>query len=212
MRNTKLSQKRLSQMKDMSLLDKNTKNTDSSHVFNESANVKDTGVTDKDTHIPNEETVNPNEETDNPDEETVNGHQEPATVSVKKEKNDEQDVKPNVDKSLLNGNSAFSDNSFDLFSKHPIKMEDNKEDSEHDDSSISVKGKLSDKVTGRSFEEFVNVTENGKQEDVDVDVSVYINSAQTLQADDKNTQYSGNFYHFPKSTFVMQLQDDMYAK
>ena len=51
-------------------------------------------------------------------------------------------MKPNVDKSLLNGNSAISDNSFDLFSKHPIKTEDKKDDSGHDDSSISVKGNV----------------------------------------------------------------------
>ena len=67
-------------------------------------------------------------------------------------------------------------------------------------------------MTGRSFEEFVNGAENGKQENVVVDVSVYTDSAQTLQSDDKNTQYSGNISNFPKSTFVMQLQDDVYAK
>ena len=60
------------------------------------------------------------------------------------------------------------------------------------DSSISVKGKLSDEVTGRSFAELLITADNGKQEDADVHVSLYTDSAQTLQADDKNTQYSGN--------------------
>ena len=158
----------------------------------------DTSVTHKDTHIPDDDTVNADEQTVNPNEETVNGNEEHGIVSVKTEKNDEQDVKLNVDKSVLNGNSAISDKSFDLFSEHSIKMEDNKEDSGRDDSSISVKGKLSDEVTGRSFEEFVNAAENGKQEDVDVDVTVYTDLVQTLQADDKNMQYSGNISIIPK--------------
>ena len=45
---------------------------------------------------------------------------------------------------------------------------------------------------GRSFAELVTAADNGKQEDVDVDVSLYTDLAQTLQADDKNTQYLGN--------------------
>ena len=53
-------------------------------------------------------------------------------------------------------------------------------------------------MTGKSFEELVNAADNGKQEDVDVDVSLYTDSAQTLQADDKNTQYSGNNYEMHK--------------
>ena len=60
MRNAKLSKKRLSQIKDMSS-DKNSKKTKSSHVFNESDNVKGTVVSEKDNPIPDDETVNADE-------------------------------------------------------------------------------------------------------------------------------------------------------
>ena len=197
MRNAKLSQKRLRDIKAMSS-DRNSKNTDSSHVFNKTEHGKDTGVTEKDNPSPNDYTVNEDEQTVNPNEETVNGDEEHGIVSVKTEQNDEEDVKLNAEKLLLNGDSAISDQSCDLFLEHPIKKEDNEQDSGHDDSSISVKGKLSDEVMGRSFAELVNAAENGKQEDVDVNVSVYTDSAQMLQTDDKNTQYSGNICNCSK--------------
>ena len=153
------------------LSDKNSKKMDSLHVFNKSDNVKDTVVSEKDNPIPDDETVNadeqtvhPNEETVNPNEETVNNNEKCVIVSVKTEQNDEEDVKPNVQKLMLNGGSAINDKSSELFSEHGIKKEETEHDSEHDDSSISIKGKLSDEVTGRSFAELVTVAENGKQE------------------------------------------------
>ena len=111
---------------------------------------------------------------------------------MKTEEIDPEDVKPNVQQCVLHGNSAFSDQSGELFSEVPIKKEEPEEDSGLNDSLISVKGKLSDEVTGMSFAELVTAADNGKQEDVDVDVSLYTDSAQMLQADNKNTQYSGN--------------------
>ena len=81
-------------------------------------------------------------------------------MSVKTEQNGEEDVKPNVQQLLLNGDSAITDKSCELFLELPIKKEDSEEDPGHDDSSISVKGKLSDEVTGRSFAELVTATEN----------------------------------------------------
>ena len=205
-------------MKDMSS-DKNSKKMDSSHVFNESVIVKDTIVIEKDKPVPDDDTVNadeqtvhPNEETVYPDQQTVNPNDESVIVSVITEQNGEEDVKPNVQQLLLNGDSAISDKSCELFSELPIKKEDSEEDPGHDDSSISVKGKLSDEVTGRSFAELVTATENGKQEDVDVDVSLYTDSTQMLQADDKNTQYSGNIFNCTKSTIFRKFQNEVYVK
>ena len=162
---------------------------------------------------PDKETVTPDADTVNADEQSVHGYAETVTpdnynvnldeqivnpndvcviVPVKTEQIDPEDVKPNVQQCVLHGNSAVSDQNGELFSEVPIKKEENKDDSGMNDSPISVKGKLSDEVTGMSFAELVTTADNGKQEDVDVDVSFYTDSAQTLQADDKNTQYSGN--------------------
>ena len=109
-------------------------------------------------------------------------------------KTEEEEVKPNVQECAVHRNSAVSNQSGELFSDVSIKKEESENDGELNDSSISVKGKLSDEVSGRSFDELVTTANNGKQEDVDVDVSVYTDSGQTLQADDKNTQYSGNTF------------------
>ena len=137
------------------------------------------------------ETVTPDNYNVNPDEQIVNPDDVRVIVPVKTEQIDPEDVKPNVQQCVLHGNSAISDQS-ELFSEVPIKKEENEEESGMNDSPISVKGKLSDEVTGMSFAELVTAADNGKQEDVDVDVSFYTDSAQMLQADDKNTQYSGN--------------------
>ena len=138
------------------------------------------------------ETVTPDNYNVNPDEQIVNPNDVHVIVPVKTEQIDPEDVKPNVQQCVLHGNSAVSDQSDELFSEVPIKKEENEEESGMNDSPISVKGKLSDEVTGMSFAELVTTADNGKQEDVDVDVSFYTDSAQTLQADEKNTQYSGN--------------------
>ena len=138
------------------------------------------------------ETVTPNNYNVNPDEQIVNPNDVHVIVPVKTEQIDPEDVKPNVQQCVLHGNSAISDQSGELFSEVPIKKEKNEDDSGMNDSPISVKGKLSDEVTGMSFAELVTTADNGKQEDVDVDVSFYTDSAQMLQADNKNTQYSGN--------------------
>ena len=100
-------------------------------------------------------------------------------------------MKPNGQHCVVHGNSAISNHSGELFSDVSIKKEDSEGDAALNDSSISVKGKLLDEVSGRSFTELVTTANNGKQEDVDVDVSLYTDSTQTLQVDDKNTQYSG---------------------
>ena len=168
---------------------------------------------DEDNVDPDKETVTSNADTVNADEQSVHGNAETVTpdnynvnldeqivnpddvrviVPTKTEEIDPKDVKPNVQQCVLHGNSAVSDQSGELFSEVPIKKEESEDDPGLNDSSISVKGKLSDEVTGRSFAELVTATDNGKQEDVDVDVSLYTDSAQMLQADDKNTQYSGN--------------------
>ena len=167
---------------------------------------------DEDNVHPDKETVTPNADTVNADEQSVHGYAETVTpdnynvnpdeqivnpndvhviVPVKTEQIDPEDVKPNVQQCVLHGNSAVSDQSDELFSEVPIKKEEN-EESGMNDSPISVKGKLSDEVTGMSFAELVTTADNGKQEDVDVDVSFFTDSAQTLQANDKNTQCSGN--------------------
>ena len=138
------------------------------------------------------ETVTPDNYNVNPDEQIVNPDDVLVIVPVKTEQIDPEDVKPNVQTCVLHGNSAISDQSGELFLEVPIKKEENEDDSGMNDSPISVKGKLSDEVTGTSFAELVTAADNGKQEDVDVDVSFYTDSAQTLHADDKNTQYSGN--------------------
>ena len=204
-RNAKMSKKILTQIKDLSS-DQNTEKTDSSHVFNENVSVKDTIVTVKEKPIPNADTVNAHEQSVhgnaesvtpdnynvNPDEQIVNPDDICVIVPVKTEEIDPEDVKPNVQQCVLHGNSAISDQSGELFSEVPIKKEESEDDPGLNDSSISVKGKLSDEVTGRSFAELVTTADNGKQEDADVHVSLYTDSAQTLQADDKNTQYSGN--------------------
>ena len=165
------------------------------HLNEETVNPDEETVNpDAESVNPNEETVNPNAEGVNPSKQTVNPNAESEIVSVKTKKYDEEDVKPNVQQVLFNGDSAICDKSHELFSELPIKKEESEEDAGHDDSSISVKGKLSDELTGRSFVELVTAAENGKQEDVGVDVSLYTDSAQMLQADDKNTQYLGNSF------------------
>ena len=160
---------------------------------------KETVTSDADTVNADEQSVHGNAETVTPDiynvnldEQIVNLDDVRVIVPVKTEEIDPEDVKPNVQQCVLHGNSAVSDQSGELFSEVPIKKEESEDDPGLNDSSISVKGKLSDEVTGRSFAELVTATDNGKQEDVDVDVSLYTDLAQTLQADDKNTQYSGN--------------------
>ena len=175
--------------------DQETVNTDKDTVKpnEESVNPDQESVNPNQESVnPDQETVNADQETVKPDEETVNGHEESEIVSVKTEPNDEENVKPNVQQLVLKGDSAVSDKSCELFSENDIKKEDSEEDGGHDESSISVKGRLSDEVTASSFAELVTAAENGKQEDVDVDVSLYTDSAEMLQADEKNTQYSGN--------------------
>ena len=130
----------------------------------------------------------------NADEQMFNPDHVRVIMPVTKTELDTEDVKPNVEECVVHGNSAATDQSAELFSEDAIKKEEIEDDPALNDSSISVKGRLSDEVTGSSFEELVTAADNGKQEDVDVDVSLYTESAQTLQADDKNTQYSGNTY------------------
>ena len=142
----------------------------------------------------NAETVTPDNYNVNPDEEILNPDYVHIIVPVKTEQIDPEDVKPNVQQCVLHGNSAITEQSAELFSDCTIKKEESQDDPGLNDSLISVKGRLSDEVTGKSFEELVTAADNGKQEDVDVDVSLYTDSAQMLQADDKNTQYSGNNY------------------
>ena len=221
MRNAKMSKKVLRQIKDLSS-DQNIEKTDSSHVFNKNVSVKDTIVTLKEKPIPDvdtvnaheqsvhgnehetvnrnednvnldKQTVNPDADTVNADEQRVHGNAEIVTPNNYNVDPDEETVNPDdVQQCVLHGNSAISYQSGELFSELPIKKEKSEDDPGLNDSLISVKGKLSDEVTGRSFAELVTAADNGKQEDVDVDVSLYTDSAQTLQADDKNTQYLGN--------------------
>ena len=177
-----------------------------------------TGNTDQQTSEGNAETVTPdnntghndqhsaegNAETVTPDKDNVHGYVDNVNTDevcvIVPVKTKEEEVKPNVQECVVHGNSAVSNQSGELFSDVSIKKEESENDGELNDSSISVKGKLSDEVSGRSFDELVTATNNGKQEDVDVDVSVYTDSAQTLQVDDKNTQYSGNTFLNPVNT------------
>ena len=160
----------------------------------------------KDTVTPNTDTVNADEQSVhgnaqsvtednvnvNPDGDTVHADDVGVMVPVKTEVIDPEDVKPNVQECAVHGNSAISNQSGELFSECQIKKEKNEEESGLNESSISVKGRLSDEVSGTSFAELVSTAENGKEESVDVDVSFYTDSCQMLKADDKNTQYSGN--------------------
>ena len=141
----------------------------------------------------NAETVTPENDNVNPDEDMLNGNHVHIIVQVKTEKIEPEDVKPNLEDSVLHVNFAVTEQSAELFSDCTIKKEESQ-----DDSPISVNGRLSDEVTGNSFEQLVNAAANGKQEDVDVNVSLDTDSAQTLQADDKNTQYSGYNYELHK--------------
>ena len=140
----------------------------------------------------NAETVTPDNYNVNPDEDIVNSDDLHVIVLVKTEVIDPADVKPNVQECALHGNSAVSNQSGELFLEVEIKKEENEEESGLNESSISVKGRLLDEVSGTSFAELVSAAENGKEESVDVDVSFYTDSCQTLKANDKNTQYSGN--------------------
>ena len=128
----------------------------------------------------------------NLDGDTVHADDVSVMVPVKTEVIDPEDVKPNVQECAVHGNSAISNQSGELFSECQIKKEENEEESGLNESSISVKGRLSDEVSGMSFAELVSATENGKEESVYVNVPFYTDSCQTLKADDKNTQYSGN--------------------
>ena len=128
----------------------------------------------------------------NPNGDTVHADDVGVMVPVKTEVIDPEDVKPIVQECVLHGNSAVSNQSGELFLEFQIKKEENEEESGLNESSISVKGRLSDKVSGTSFAELVSAAENGKEESVDVYVSFYTDSCQTLKADDKNTQYSCN--------------------
>ena len=156
-----------------------------------------TGNTDKQTSEGNAETVTPDKDNFHGYVDNVNTDEVCVIVPVKTE---EEEVKPNMQECAVHGNSAVSNQSGELFSDVSIKKEESENDGELNDSSISVKGKLSDEVSGRSFDELVTAANNGKQEDVDVDVSVYTDSVQTLQADDKNTQFSGNTFSNPVNT------------
>ena len=141
----------------------------------------DTVNTDQQTSHGNAETVTPDKDNVHGDEDNVNPDEVRVIVPVKIE---EEEVKPNVQECAVYGNSAVSNQSSELFSDVSIKKEDSEDNAELNDSSISVKGKLLDEVSGRSFDELVTAANNGKQEDVNVDVSLYTDSAQTLQADD----------------------------
>ena len=136
-----------------------------------------TGNTDQQTSEGNAETVTPNKDNVHGDEDHVNPDEVRVIIPVKIE---EEEVKPNVQECAVHGNSAINNQSGELFSDVSIKKEESEDNAELNDSSISVKGKLSDEVSGRSFDELVMAANNGKQEDVDVDVSVYTDSAQTL--------------------------------
>ena len=83
-------------------------------------------------------------------------------------KTEEEEVKPNVQECAVHGNSAVSNQSGELFSDVSIKKEESEDNAELNDSLISVKGKLLDEVSGRSFDELVTAANNGKQEDVDL--------------------------------------------
>ena len=160
--------------KDTVTLDTNTVNEDEQSVHGNAQSVT-------------EDNVNVNLDGD-----TVHADDVGVMVPVKTEVIDPEDVKPNVQECAVHGNSAVSNQSGELFSECQIKKEENEEESGLNESSISVKGRLSDEVSGTSFAELVSTTENGKEESVDVDVSFYTDSCQMLKADDKNTQYSGN--------------------
>ena len=181
------------------------------HIIN--GNELETGHGDEQKCAYNKDTVTPDTDTVNADEQSVHGNAQSVTEDninvnldgdtvhvndvgvmdpVKTEVIDPEDVKPNVQECAVHGNSAVSNQSGKLFLECQIKKETNEEESGLNESSISVKGRLLDEVSGMSFAELVSATENGKEESVDVDVSFYTDSCQTLKADDKNTQYSGN--------------------
>ena len=153
-----------------------------------------TGNTDKQTSEGNAETVTPDKDNFHGYVDNVNMDEVCVIVPVKTE------VKPNVQECAVHGNSVVSNQSGELFLDVSIKKEESENDAEVNDSPISVKGKLSDEVSGRSFDELVTAANNGKQEDVDVDVSVYTDSVQTLQADNQNSQFSGNTFSNPVNT------------
>ena len=181
------------------------------HIIN--GNEPETGHGDEHKCAHNKDTVTPDTDTVNADEQSVHGNAQSVTEDnvnvnpdgdtvhandvgvmdpVKTEVIDPEDVKPNVQECAVHGHSAISHQSGELFSECQIKKEENEEESGLNESSISVKGRLLDEVSGTSFAELVSTAENGKEESVDVDVSFYTNSYQTLKVDDKNTQYSGN--------------------
>ena len=108
----------------------------------------------------NAETVNPENDNVNPDEDMFNGNHVRIIVPVKTEKIEPEDVKPNLEESVLHVNSAVTEQSAELFSDCTIKKEESQDDPGINDSPISVKGRLSDEVTGNSFQELVNAADN----------------------------------------------------
>ena len=129
---------------------------------------------DKDTVTPDTDTVNADEQSVhgnaqsvtednvnvNPDGDTVHADNVGVMVPVKTEVIDPEDVKPNVQECAVQGNSAVSNQSGELFSECQIKKEENEEESGLNEFSISVKGRLSDEVSGMSFAELVSATLN----------------------------------------------------
>ena len=205
--NEKRSKNQLINIQDVSS-DQNNRKGNSGHVCNENVSEKEKPITDTDTvntdqqtSHGNAETVTPNKDNVHADEHNVNPDEVHVIVPVKIE---EEEVKTNVQECVVHRNSAVSNQSSELFSDVSIKKEDSEDNVEINVSPISVKGKLSDEVSSRSFDELVTAANNGKQ-DVDVDVSLFTDSAQTLQMDDKNTQYSGNkFLNSRNKPFVLR--------
>ena len=194
MHNEKRSKNKLINIQHVSL-DQNNGKGNSGHVCNKNVSKKEKPITDTDTvntdqqtSHGNADTVTPNKDNFHADEHNVNPDEVHVIVPVKIE---EEEVKMNVQECAVHGNSAVSNQSGELFSDVSIKKEDSEDKVEINVSPISVKGKLLDEVSSRSFDELVTAANNGKQ-DVDVDVSLFTDSTQTLQMDDKNTQYSGN--------------------
>ena len=206
-RNEKWAKKLLRKFQDLSS-DQNNGKTENVSGKDIELTVKEKPITDGETVNTDQQSVHDNAETVTPDkdnvhadEDNVNPNEVRVIVPVKIK---QEDKKPNVQDCAVHGNSAVSNQSGELFLDVAIKKEDSEDDPELNDSSMSVKGKLSDEVSGRSFAELVTAANNGKQEDVDVDVSLYTDSAQTLQVDDNNTQYSGTkFLNSLNKQFVL---------
>ena len=92
----------------------------------------------------NSDTVTPENDNCNPDEDMLNGNPVHIIVPVKTEQNEAEDVKPNLENSVLHVNSAVNEQSAELFSDCSIKKEESADDPAINNSPISVKGTLSD--------------------------------------------------------------------